>query len=168
METADGHRQAGFDEAGGEVHGPGELVGLHADESDQRPAAALLQLGDDLLRLDAGVGLVIRVQPDLDVRTQHLALLAIAGGAVQRGQSVGRNEGFPPDDRIAVIVVVRRLDHDQMEQLGARDRHAEASRLTLGRSYRQFPPRCRPRRQAYFRSAFACSATACAVMPKCS
>ena len=47
MEAAHRHRQAGLEELAGKIDGARELVGLHADQADQRLAAAALDVGHD-------------------------------------------------------------------------------------------------------------------------
>ena len=67
MEAADADRQAGGEERPRQIDGARKLVGLHADQPDQRPAAGLADHPDDPVRPDPPVGLVIGVQADLDV-----------------------------------------------------------------------------------------------------
>ena len=67
MEAADADRQPGGEERPGQIDGAGELVGLHADQPDQRPAARLADLADDPVRPHPAVGLVIGMQADVDV-----------------------------------------------------------------------------------------------------
>jgi len=94
-----------------------DLVRLNADQADQRPGAAAADVADDLRRDDMLVALVDRYQIEGDVRPQHLALGGIAREPVQRRQRIGRQDRPPPDDRITVIVIMRRLDHDEIELL---------------------------------------------------
>jgi hypothetical protein len=93
----------------------GELVGLHAHQADQAASAGPLEVGDDAIRPHTGVGLVERLDNDVDVRTQHLPMAAVLAQAVEGGQRVGRDVRAQPGDRIAVVVVVRRLDQHQLE-----------------------------------------------------
>ncbi len=65
-----------------------KLIGLDADQADQRLATFALDVGHDLVRPDAGIGLVERLDEDLDVRAQHLALEAILAQAVEGGERV--------------------------------------------------------------------------------
>ena len=115
MEAAHRHRQAGLEEVAGEVDRVGELVGLHADQADQRLAAAAADVSHDAVGPHPGIGFVERLDQDVDVGSQHLALLAVLAQAVEGSQRVGRNMGPQPSDRIAVVVVVRRLDQDLAE-----------------------------------------------------
>ena len=115
MEAAHRHRQAGLEELAGEIDGARELVGLHADQADQRLAAAALDVGDDAVGADPRIGLVERLDDDVDVRPQTPRRAAILTQAIERGQGVGRDMGAQPGDRIAVVVVVRRLDQHELE-----------------------------------------------------
>jgi len=92
-----------------------KLVGLHADQADQGLAAGAADVGNDAVRPHPGVGLVVRLDQDLDVRPENRTAPAIFGQAVERRQGVGWDVGSEPSDWIAVVVVVRRLDQDQME-----------------------------------------------------
>ena len=133
MESADAHRQAGGQKRPREIDRARKLVGLNADEPDQRLAAGLADHPDDLPGPDPPVGLIIGVQANLDVLAQHFAPLRVLGEAVQAGECIGRDGRPDPLDRIAVVVVVRRLDHHQMKQADA----------AAGRSVRGGPIRLR-------------------------
>ena len=117
MEAADHHRQAGGAELAGEVERMVELVGLDSDQADQRAPAAPLQIPGDPRRHDMLVALVDRDQVEVDVRPEHLALRRVAGQPIQSGERIGGQDRPPPDDRIAVVVIMRRLDHHEMEVL---------------------------------------------------
>ena len=115
MEAAHRHRQAGGEEMAREVDGTRELIGLHTDQADQRLAAGPLDIGHDLVRADAGVGFVKRLDENIDVRPQNLTLQAIFPKAIEGRERIGRNVGLEPRDGIAVVVVVRRLDQHQVK-----------------------------------------------------
>ena len=115
MEAAQRHRQACLDELAGEIDGARELVALHADQADQRLAAAAPDVGDDAVRPDSDIGLVQRLDDDIDVRPQNLASPAILPQAVEGGQGIRRDMRLQPRDRVAVIVVMRRFDQHQLE-----------------------------------------------------
>ena len=115
MEAAHRHRQAGLEELAGEVDGARELVALHADQADQRLAAAAPDVGDDAVGADPRVGLVERLDDDVDVRPEDAAPAAILAQAIEGSQGIGRDMRAQPCDRIAVVVVMRRLDQDKPE-----------------------------------------------------
>ena len=68
-----------------------EIVGLHANKTDQRLAARLADLSDDPLRLDPPVGLVIGMQADFDIGSKHFPAVRVLRQAVQACQRVGGN-----------------------------------------------------------------------------
>ena len=72
-------RQALFPERPHQIQGAGILVGLHADHGDKRFAAGTLYLAHDAGRSHSPIGLVERVDPDLDAVAQNLAHRAIPG-----------------------------------------------------------------------------------------
>ena len=117
MEAADHHRQAGGAELARQIERMMKLVGLDADQPDQRLRAALADLADDLRRHDMLIALVDRNQVEIDLGPKHLPLRRVAGEAVQRGEGIGGQDRSPPDDGIAVIVIVRRLDHIEIKEL---------------------------------------------------
>jgi hypothetical protein len=90
---------------------------LHADQADQRLAAAAAHLSSDLVGTDAGVGLVERLDDHVDTGAEDLTPPAVLAEAVERGQRVRRNVGAEPSNRVAVVVVMRRLDQNQMKGL---------------------------------------------------
>ena len=112
MEAAHRHRQAGLEELAGKIDGTRELVALHADQADQRLAAAALDVGHDEVGAHPRIGLVERLDLDVDVGPQDAAATAILTQAIEGSQRIRRDVGAQPSDRIAVVVVVRRLDED--------------------------------------------------------
>ena len=115
VEPADADRQPGGKERPRQVDRARKLVRLHADQADQRLAAGLADIADDPVRADPPVGLVIGVQADLDARSQHVAALRVHRQAVEAGERVGRDRRLEPLDGIAVVIVMRRLDHHEVE-----------------------------------------------------
>ena len=120
VEAADADRDARGAQRPRDVHGARELIGLHADQADQPAASARADLPDQLVGPDAGVGLVADGDPDLDLVTQHLALGAVEREAVERRERVRRDRRAHPLDDVAVVVVVGRLDQEEMEELSCR------------------------------------------------
>jgi hypothetical protein len=66
---------------------------------------------------DAGVGLVIGVDDDLDFVAEHAPLGAVEGKPVQRRERIRRDDRAKPLDHVAVVVVMRRLDEREDEAL---------------------------------------------------
>jgi hypothetical protein len=79
VEAADGDVDALLAELARDRHCAGELVRLHADETDKAAMAGLADLGRDLLDRNPDVHLVIGVDLDRDILAEDLA-----GGAVLR------------------------------------------------------------------------------------
>ena len=88
METADAHRQTDRAKRPGKIEGARKLVRLDADQSDQRPPAGAAKSADNALGSDALVGFVKGVEPDFDLRTEHLARLRIPSERIQGGERV--------------------------------------------------------------------------------
>ena len=83
--------------------------------AEQAEIAVPAEAADQLRDVDAGVGLVDQVDIDLDVRAEHLPLGAIEREAVDRGERVRWDQRPPPANDIAVIVVMGRLDQNQLK-----------------------------------------------------
>jgi len=110
-----GAQVSGVDELPGKVDRTRELVALHADQADQCPAAIPADVAHDAIHSYARIGLVERLDDDLDVGPQHLPAPAIVAQPIKGSQRVGRNMRPQPSDGIAGIVVMRRLDQDELE-----------------------------------------------------
>ena len=128
METADRDRQPGLEERLRQVDGARKLIGLNPHEADEALPALLADQADDLAWPHPAVGFVISVQAKLDIRPERLVSAQLLAQAVEAGERVRGNGGANPLNRIAVIIVMRRLDHDEMENI------ARLGRFTLGHS----------------------------------
>ena len=117
-----------------DINGAGKLVRLHPDDADQRPPAPALEVADDPAREHPAIGLVIGVDLDPDARAQNLALAGVLGQAVHAGERVGRQRRAEPLDRIAVVVVMRRLDENEGEQ------RVRRARIRLGLNWTRRRP----------------------------
>ena len=93
----------------------GILVRLNADERDESEIAVAPKAGEERRHVDARVGLVDHLDVDGDVRPEHPPLGAIGRDAVDGGERIRRDHRPPPADDVAVVVVVRRLDQDELE-----------------------------------------------------
>ena len=123
MKTAETDRQPRREKRPRQIDGAGELVRLDADQPDQRAPAGTADLPDDALRPNPAIGLVIGIDVDLDLGAQHPPPPDVFGQTIQAGQRVGRDRRPEPLDRIAVIVVMGRLDQDKLKQRGRGARH---------------------------------------------
>jgi hypothetical protein len=108
------HRAEPWERRTGVIDGAWKLVGLHADKTDQRLATRLADFSDNPVRLDPPVGFVIGMQADFDIGSKPAACVLRQG--VHPCQRVGGNGRAEPLDRIAIVIVVRRLDHHEVEQ----------------------------------------------------
>ncbi len=118
MEAADGHRQSSGAEAPRQVQGAGVLVGLDPHQADQATPAVGLEAPDDASHRDPGVGLVIGLDGNPDIRAQDPLLVGDAGQTVEGGQGVGGNPGLAPLDDITLVVIVGGFDQLQQEGAG--------------------------------------------------
>ena len=118
MKPADANRQTGAQKRPRQVDGAWELVRLDPDQSDEGTATGSVNHTDDPVGPDAAVGFVIGVDADRHIRSKHLAPARVFGEAVEAGERVRRDRRLDPPDRIAVVVVMRRLDQHQMEDRG--------------------------------------------------
>ena len=115
VKSAERDRNAGGAEGTRDVEGARVLVRLHSHEREQAEIAVAPEAPDQLADVDPGIGLVDEVDVDLDVGAQHLAPRAVEREAVDRGQRIGWDQRPPPADDVSVIVVVRRLDQDELK-----------------------------------------------------
>jgi hypothetical protein len=99
-----------------DVKRPRILVRLNADEGDKPVITVAPEAGEQRGHVDSRIGLVNDIDGDVHVRTEHLALDAIGCNAVHRGERVRGNHRAPPTDDVAVIVIVRRLDQDELKE----------------------------------------------------
>ena len=117
VKAAHGDRHAGVAERPGDVEGARILVRLDADQRHQAEIAVVARsVASSAGMFDARVGLVDRLDVDADVRSEHLALGAVGRDAVERGQRVRRDHRPPPADHIPVVVIMRRLDEEELER----------------------------------------------------
>ena len=95
MKAAQCHRQAGLEEWARQIDGAGKLVGLHADQADQRLDATALDVGDDTVGANARVGFVERGDLDVHVVAEHVAIAAVERQPVQDRERVRGNGRAP-------------------------------------------------------------------------
>jgi hypothetical protein len=98
-----------------DIHRPRKLVRLDADQADQAATAVVAYLPNDLARIDPRVGFIIGARSELDIFTQNLAGGRVGGKPVERRQRVGRHDRTEPLDDVPVVVVMRRLDDEEVK-----------------------------------------------------
>ena len=129
VEAADDDWHSGRPHRACAVHHPRVLIRLHPDEADHPEPAVIFDLADDLVRPDAGIGLVNGEDLDVHVLAKDLVFHAFLGDAEQAGERVGRQRRLPPLDDIALVVVMRRLDEKKQKSSAIGDiRHSGSPR----------------------------------------
>jgi hypothetical protein len=114
MEPPDHHRQIGGAELPREVEGTGILIRLHPHQGHESGACGA-NPGDRAFDVDDRIALVIGVDLDLDLGAQDPRLGAFGQEAVDARQAVGGNGRAAPLNDIALLVVMRGLDQDNLE-----------------------------------------------------
>jgi hypothetical protein len=120
MEPADDHGKPGRAELAGDIDRARELVGLHAHQA-HKAAAGRVDPRNGARNVDDRVAFVIGFDVDLDIRAQRLLFAADRQDAAHAGQAVGGNGRAVPLDHVTLVVVVRRLDQDDLEDPLAHD-----------------------------------------------
>lgn len=113
VKPADADGDAGVEKGAAQVNCTGELVGLDADHADQGLGAGIEDMFDQRRVIDGGIGFVQRDQFDGRIVSEHLSNLAVLGQPVDGGHGIRRDESLSPADRVAVVVVMGRTDHDK-------------------------------------------------------
>ena len=93
----------------------GKFIRLHADDADQAEPAILLDPLGDRARADARVGLVHGGDVDGKVGAEQLPLGGAEREAIDGGERVRRHGRAHPLHDVAVVVVMRRLDQDELK-----------------------------------------------------
>jgi hypothetical protein len=115
VKAADANGQTGSPKRPGEIDGARKLVRLDADQPDQRPAPGFADRPDDSGRADALIGFIKGMEADADPGAEHLTPGGILGEPVQAGRRIRGYCGLDPADRIAIVVIMGRLDQYEME-----------------------------------------------------
>ena len=93
-----------------------ELVRLHADEH-HHAIACFADHRRQFLRPDPRVGLVQRMNLDLDIVAEHVPLFAVEREPVKCRERVRGDGRTQPLDHVPVVIIMRRLDQDQAKAL---------------------------------------------------
>src|SRR5262249_61824959 len=107
--------RAGGEDGPARAAGAGNLFRRDPGGPAPPPPASWADLRDDAPGAPPPVRLVIGVDAELDIGPEHLAPLSVLGETVEAGQRVRRDRRPEPLDRVAVVVVMRRLDQDEMQ-----------------------------------------------------
>ena len=118
MEPADGDLHAARAKALRQVHGAGELVGLHAHQTNNAAPARCPDLARDSLGAHARIGLIEGRDRNLDVLAEDAPRTAIGGEAGHDRERIGGNGRDAPLNDVSVVVVVRRLDQIEAKAAG--------------------------------------------------
>src|SRR3989338_8776416 len=119
MKPPDAHLHALGAELTSQIHPPRVLIALDADQRPQAPTIRWPDQLDNPLDPDARVGLIKGVEPNVHIAAEHVATSALEGEAIQDGEGVGGNRGANPLDDVAIVIIMRWLDHDNIEKLFA-------------------------------------------------
>jgi hypothetical protein len=115
MKAADHHRHTIGTERAGDIERAGILIRLNADDPDQAESVVTPKQGAQLLDFDAGVDLVDDRDVDGGVGPEHRTEPRIPSEAIEHGERVRRNECSHPLDDIAIVVVMRRLNQNELK-----------------------------------------------------
>ena len=115
VKAADHHLYARGQQRAGNVERAGELVRLHADQPDQSDPAMAGDAPGDRLRPHPGVGLVDGQHVDGEVGAEHVPRGGAQRQAIDGGERVRRHGRAEPLHDIAVGIVMRRLDEDELK-----------------------------------------------------
>ena len=120
VEAAHADRDAGLQERPRDVERARELVRLHADQAEH--AAPAVAPGSCSISLSGRTRQLVSSIAWMRISTSAPSTLrssAVLGEAVHAGERIRRNDRAPPLQRIAVVVVMRRLDQDEVENLAS-------------------------------------------------
>ena len=112
---ADHHGDAVRPELAGKIKSARKLIRLNPDEPD-KSAARRLDPPRDRPDVDDRVALVAGVDLDIDVRAKSPFFPAGGQKPVDAGEAVRGDGGEAPLDHIAVVIIVRRLDQEDLER----------------------------------------------------
>ena len=115
VEATDRNRQACGTELAGEVECARVLVRLDTDQTNHRSPALCLQVTNNALWPRPLVGLVACFDFEMDAGAQQVSLSRVISERIHTSECIGRHDRAEPLDRVAVIVVMGRLDEDERE-----------------------------------------------------
>src|SRR5215813_14273977 len=115
MKSADADGHVLMQKRPRQIDGAGKLVRLNTNQADKRSAATASDHSDDPIGSDPAIGLVVSVDADSHVGAEHAPPTGVFGETVEASKRVRRYRRLDPLNRIAVAVVMRRLDQHHVE-----------------------------------------------------
>jgi hypothetical protein len=88
---------------------------LNADKGNTSEIVVASVAGQERRDVDACIGLVEDLDININVRPEHPPFGTIGCNAVHSRQRIRGRHGAPPPDHISVVIVVRRLDEDELK-----------------------------------------------------
>ena len=89
---------------------PRELIGLHSDQQYDAAIRIALEPPNNRTHRHSLIGLVVRLDIEIDALAEDLPRLRVDRKSVQVRQRTRRHEAAPPLDQVAVVVVMRGFD----------------------------------------------------------
>src|SRR5262249_24995924 len=115
MKSADADWHVPMQKRPRQIDGAGKLVRLNPTQADKRSTTGSSDHSDDPIGSDASIGLVVSVDADSHVGANHPPPTGVFGETVEASECVRRYRRLDPLNRIAVVIVMRRLDQYHVE-----------------------------------------------------
>ena len=115
MEAAHGNVDAGLAERSCNIESARILVRLDTGQCDEAEVTVGSEAGEERRHVDARVRLVDHLDIDGDFRSEYPPLGAICCNSVDGGKRVRGNHRPPPANYVSVVIVVRRLDQNELK-----------------------------------------------------
>src|SRR5262249_11151589 len=103
-----------------DVDGTRKLIRLDADKTNEAKALIAPELPDDCRNSNACVGLIYRPHRDLDTGAEHSSLCSAKSKPIEHRERVRRHRRSQPTNDIALLVVVRWLDKQDVKPAASR------------------------------------------------
>ena len=110
MESANRNLDSRVAQFARNIHRARELIGLHSDQQHDAAVRIALESPNYRTHRHSLIGLVVRLDLEIDARAENLPRLRVDRQSVQVRQRTRRHEAAPPLDEVAVVVVMRGFD----------------------------------------------------------
>src|SRR5208337_985482 len=110
VESADSNLDSGGAQLARDIDCACELVGLHSDQEHDAAVRVALKSPNYSTHRHFRVGLVVRIDIEIDALAEDVPRLRVEREAVEVRQRTGRHEAAPPLNEITVVVVMRGFD----------------------------------------------------------